>query len=249
VIAISGYRALLHQAVYKGLEEETNDVIERYRKHHREFDPAALAQRPAGTSALDDARVRSTQQYAIITESLGSYVLLDALAAAGTPNNGIVAHQIACRASQIHMLANQVAMLRLSRTRVRAAPDTPLAQDEALLGPSPTQPKNCSNDASPRPYVVGYHDPSDLLTFYLFHPPAGAPYSFETQLNTTMINVVAPFAPEIVPFVLADPDQAHVSGQETDRRIQNMVSFGSNGSEPSEALAPDPGPAPAPTRR
>jgi hypothetical protein len=240
VIAISRYRAVLHQAVYAGLAKETNDVIKRYiGKHQR----VMLQPEP---TLLGDRNLRLTQQYAIITESLGSYVLLDALGAATDRNKGLAGLKIACRASQIHMLANQVALLRLSRTRVKAEQGSALAQDEALLGRVDVKPMRCGDDGQQRPYVVGYHDPSDLLTFYLYHPAEGATYSFESQLDTRMINVVAPFAQEWVPFALADPDQAHVAGQQQDPRIQDMVSFGSNGFGPNTGLAPDPGPPPLP---
>ncbi len=70
--------------------------------------------------------------------------------------------------------------------------------------------------------------------------------SFEHKLKTQMISVVAPFGPEWLDFLLADPVQAHAAGQETDQRIENMVSFGSNGEVPNTKLEPDVGPAPPP---
>jgi hypothetical protein len=237
VIAISRYRAVLHRAVYAGLEAEATYVAKRC--------------------------CATNQRYAIITESLGSYVLLDALGAATRGNDGLAALVAACRASQIHMLANQVALLRLSRTRILPEKGSPLEADEALraqmtLPPNPP-PTSCGEalpagpvvgdddeDGRHRPYVVGYHDPSDLLTFYLYHPAPGATHSFELQLDSKMINVVAPYAPEWIPFALADPTQAHTAGQDTDPRIQAMVSFGSNGSEPNAKWTAYPGPPPAP---
>ena len=116
--------------------------------------------------------------------------------------------------------------------------------DKRGQGSAPSATFSCPGP-SPSPYIVGYHDPSDLLTFYLVHPPTGAKYSFESQLNTRMINVVAPFAEEAIPFFLADPLEAHSPGQEVDRRIEDMVSFGSNGCEANKGPAPDPGPAPS----
>jgi hypothetical protein len=85
-------------------------------------------------------------------------------------------------------------------------------------------------------FVAGYHDPSDLLTFYV--PPPGQQPAYVQQLRAKNINVVVPFAPVIIPGVLADPIQAHVDGQEIDQRIQDMVSFGSDGTSPNDRLVP-----------
>jgi hypothetical protein len=246
VIAMSGYRAVLHQAVHAALEAEKTDVIARFRVTHPNVQLFTPQQEHVGARILDEATLTQTQAYAIITESLGSYVLLDALAWATLHNLEVDGESIICGAAQIHMLANQISLLRLSRTRVEALPGAKVGEDKPGQGSAPASIVNCPGfPMRPSPYVVGYHDPSDLLTFYVVHPPKNARYSFESQLNTHVINVVAPFAQEDVPFILADPVQAHAGGQEVDERIENMISFGYNGYEANKGVAPDPGPAPS----
>jgi hypothetical protein len=247
VIATSGYRRVLHDAVRAGLGAEQADIIRRFNDRQPTAPMAgSTPQPPGGRTALDDPELQQTQAYAIITESLGGYVLHDALAWATQNDLKVGGESIICRASQIHMLANQVSLLRLSRVRVETAYGPNPDNYQERQGSTPSTTLNCGDVLRlPPPYVVGYHDPSDLLSFYVFHPPPGTQYSFEAQLNTKMINVVAPFGPEAIPFALASPVQAHSGGQETDPRIQDMISFGSNGDQPNHGLtrAPDPPPS------
>jgi hypothetical protein len=254
VITISGYRRVLNQAVRAALQAETNDVIDRYQKRHPNMVRMRQPGQDSSPTALDEPNLQQAEAYAVVTESLGSYVVLDALQwssdLTGNPENLI------CRASQIHMLANQMSLLRLSRIRVippAAAAPAAAAPERAASGEgsAPPSPGNCPppppTQTNPwRPYIVGYHDPSDLLTFYMYHPGADATHSFEHQMQSQMISVVAPYAPEAIPFVLADPWQAHSQGQETDPRIQDMVSFGSDGNVPNKSLVPVPSPPPPP---
>jgi hypothetical protein len=67
-------------------------------------------------------------------------------------------------------------------------------------------------------------------------PPPGLQPAYVQQLQAKNINVVVPFAPLYVPGVLANPVQAHSGGQEQDQRIQDMVSFGSDGTSPNDHL-------------
>jgi len=251
VIAISGYRQVLHQAVQKALEIESVDVGARqiFKQAHR-LRPT-MEQEAADRLTYKDAFLHPTvpQAYAIITESLGSYVVLDTLAwAAPQDTAGAEGASIICRASQIHMLANQVSLLRLSRTRAVLPSKTTADGDIRGQGSAPADPTNCTSEYGP-PYIMGYHDPSDLLTFYLPHPPPGARHSFEAQLDARMINVVAPFAQQVIPFVLVNPTEAHTEGQEIDPRIQAMVSFGSDGHQPNQQPTAFDGTPPRPASR
>jgi len=68
--------------------------------------------------------------------------------------------------------------------------------------------------------VVAYHDPNDLLTYYTSDQPGdmGA-----ANLNTT--NVVSPFSKIWVPFLVADPIDAHTD-QANQKIIMDMVVCG-----------------------
>jgi hypothetical protein len=251
VIAISGYREVLHKAVHEGLNAEGIDVGARLsaKAAGKTLSPAERISAGAEMfNTANSAEAQRTQAYAVITESLGSYVLLDALSWASVHNLQFDGESIVCRAGEIHMLANQVSLLRLSRVRVDPSPGAKAESGSPGRGSAPSAAVKCPGSPPP-PYIVAYHDPSDILTFYVPHAPVGAPLSFETLLNARMINVVAPFATQVIPFVLAAPDEAHVKGQEVDPRIQDMVSFGSNGREPNKGPAADLGPAPGAERR
>jgi hypothetical protein len=232
VIVMSGYEAVLREAVREGLDAEAQEVATRSLARDRTPGPVV---RSALAAAFDDPRRQQSPAYAIVSESLGSYVVLDTLEHATPQELRSGGQSILCRVTQVHMLANQISLLRMSRIRARLAgseveSEQQVPNPNAAAGPCPNQ--------MPR-YVVAYHDPSDLLTFYNQHRTTGR-LPYETRLNTNTINVVAPFAPLIIPGILADPVHAHAAGQETDARIQDMVAFGSNGEEPNHTFVPEP---------
>jgi hypothetical protein len=207
-IVMSGYEKVLREEVRLGLAAEREDVAQRM---HAPF---------------SDANKQQFQRYAMISESLGSYILMDTLGYAADDDLYIL-----CRSSQVHMLANQISLLRLSQIRATTALTGGVEKPETASDPAPHQ--QCWGAPGSRA-VVAYHDPSDLLTFYV--PPPGLQPAYVQQLQAKNINVVVPFAPLYVPGVLANPVQAHSGGQEQDQRIQDMVSFGSDGTSPNDHL-------------
>jgi hypothetical protein len=233
VIVMSGYEAVLREAVREGLDAEAREVVRR--SLARGGTPRPVVSSDLAT-AFDDPRKQQAQAYAIVSESLGSYVVLDTLERASPQELQSGGQSILCRVTQVHMLANQISLLRISRIRARLAGSQMESEQEVPSANAAAGP--CPNQSMPRS-VVAYHDPSDLLTFYTKHGTTGR-LPYETRLNTETINVVAPFAPLIIPGILADPVQAHTAGQETDARIQDMVAFGSSGVEPNHTLVPEP---------
>ena len=209
-IVMSGYEKVLREEVRLGLAAERDDVARRMH------------------AAFGDAYKQQSQRYAMISESLGSYILMDTLGYAS--DNDLY---ILCRASQVHMLANQISLLRLSQIRAALPLTGGVETPETANDVAPHRP--CWGSPGSRA-VVAYHDPSDLLTFYV--PPPGLQPAYVQQLQAKDINVVVPFAPVYVPGVLADPVQAHSSGQETDQRIQDMIAYGSNGTSPNDHVVP-----------
>ena len=175
--------------------------------------------------------------FALVTESLGGYVAFDALTSdasgdLGASDNPLI-HDLAplsatvlCRSVQAHLLANQIDLLSISDISVAdAAADnslgtTGLAETCAKITARLARPNGGVGAARPvwtGLRIVAYHDPNDQLTFYNRHGP-----------NFEVTNVVAPFANTWIPFLVVDPLGAHV-GQETDKRILDMVAFGSDG--------------------
>jgi Protein of unknown function (DUF2971) len=160
-------------------------------------------------------------RFAVISESLGSYVILDALGSASRQvqpplesTGGLTADEredrmpaeavAICGASQIHMFANQVPLLRLSEITVdrRAGPSGRGLAADALeycdkfdrnIGKKPGTPGFAARQ------IVAYHDPSDLLTYYLSDPPEAE------GANNRITNVVVPFAKTWIPLFVANP--------------------------------------------
>ena len=127
VIATSHtYRTVLRQAVREALQITARDAIGAA--------PAAVGT----TGGVDSSEIPDNYRYrfAFITESLGSYVISDALESLITPtsmpsasggDSEAYAQQMRaakfaiCGATQVHMLANQPALLRPSELSVSPA--------------------------------------------------------------------------------------------------------------------------------
>lgn len=212
-IVMSKFEGVIRAAAREAMAVEIADVASRKARVQLEMsgDQAVFQQ------ALDS----KDQRYAIITQSLGGFVLLDALTTPASSDaigrqdllHASAPENILCRAQQFHMLANQVTLLRLSQMTVglgegakAACPASPARQQARKNSDEPIQ-------------VVAYHDPNDQLTFY------NAGSSTEATLGVTTINVVAPFAPIWVWFLAADPSAAH-DGQKKNVRIMDMVALG-----------------------
>lgn len=247
VIATSSFRSVLRQAVREAMAHALSDA------QGREGSGAPAVNLVGST---DIATEFNNTRFAFISESLGSYVVHDALLQsisttpaaraereAFQPNalarsrESIAPKIVVCGASQVHMFANQLALLRLSELNVAGL--SGIASTEAGPPAAATSPsekhrshffKGCDpqsdGGASKSPgsfgaqQVVAYHDPNDLLTYYTSDQPAD---TGDKNLNTT--NVVSPFATIWVPFLLADPIGAH-TGHGKQKLIMDMVVCG-----------------------
>jgi hypothetical protein len=252
VIATSQFRTVLRQAVREAMVLTARDAIAAA--------PRSLAT-PGGTpggatpTIPDDYRYR----FAFITESLGSYVISDTLNSLAPPPSVTPASASAseaaaseyaeqmraakfaiCGATQVHMLANQLALLRPSELAVSKA-GTPENENSATDGnnaettPSTTSHahffRGCEESAwkSSHPQngvaygawqVVAYHDPNDLLSYYTSDRPGTV-----GAANAETTNVVVPFAPVWIPFVFANPITAH-TGQAKAPAIMDLLTCG-----------------------
>jgi hypothetical protein len=246
VIATSSFRSVLRQAVREAMAHALSD---------------ALTREGSGSPVINGGGVTgvATQfkntRFAFISESLGSYVVHDALqqSISSTPAaraereafqpdararslETVAPKIVVCGASQVHMFANQLALLRLSELNVAGPNGVELAGGTPAAAINPTEQhrshffRGCDSPidggASKSPgafsaqQVVAYHDPNDLLTYYTSDQPGD---TGDKNLNTT--NVVSPFTTIWVPFLLADPIDAH-TGHGKQKLIMDMVVCG-----------------------
>jgi hypothetical protein len=245
VIVTSSYRKLLGQAVKEML------ALARSEERLREGGAADVQ----AASVEEEIRRIGTShrtRIAFITESLGSYVVWDALrqaqsssksAAQGKPSAETEAVRIEdsattvviCSASQVHMFANQLALLRFSELEVSqlggvAPSESARDQTNGMRGESqeahffrgcpPRDVPARSEDDFPARHVVAYHEPNDLLTYYVSDRPG-----YVGQMNEHTTNVVIPYTHQWVWFLAADPVTAH-TGHPTVPMIMDMVACG-----------------------
>jgi hypothetical protein len=253
VIATSQYRTVLRQAVREAMVLTTRDAIAA-------APPSSVT--PGGTSAIPD---NYKYRFAFITESLGSYVISDALNSFVTPTSSAAASESTseadasqyeeqmraakfaiCGATQVHMLANQLALLRPSELTVSPA-GIPKSADSAKSGAQTTSSttshahffRGCEGRAweSSHPQngvaygawqVVAYHDPNDLLTYYTSDRPGTV-----GAANAETTNVVTPFTTVWIPFLFANPAKAH-TGQPKVPAIMDLLACGHSVGKQSE---------------
>jgi hypothetical protein len=262
-IATSAYRAILRQAVQEMLAMSLQEALAR-----------GHLDDPTDTDAQHELkRVEDSQmtRFAFISESLGSYVIHDALTASLLASSAapgpapapapapapdaqrttapslktVATIVVVCGASQVHMFANQLALLRLSELRVvhgrdgdaRASSSQGGVVDDNVPGRSHFF-RGCPTPEGPKPtsaagqfgaeQVVAYHEPNDLLTYYTSDRPG-----FVGDANRNTINVVVPYTTKWVYFLLADPSKAHTD-QPQQPAIMDMVVCGRQmGSRPA----------------
>jgi hypothetical protein len=229
-IATSDFRRVLHRTVREALGMALNAA--RAREGIQED-----ATDDVGDKELEQFRQKDRTRFAFITQSLGSYVVHDSLYATDDPARShvesIAPYVVICGATQVHMFANQLALLRFSELQVADGKSPKRTESEAARGEKPGRShffRGCQNQNGAgsakrgtefaAQQVVAYHDPNDLLTYYTSDRPG---YIGEKNVDTT--NVVAPFTGTIVPFLLADPMKAH-TGQATSRVIVDSVVCG-----------------------
>jgi hypothetical protein len=134
-----------------------------------------------------DGRDVHGQEFVVVSESLGSFVVLDA--ASNAHGDAPRAHEVVSRTSDLWFLANQFGLLELARIEGLSAhpqADALLAANAAppVKEPSPMQilrdwaaqaGDGGGSLAAPRTrQVVAFSDPSDILTFGVPNLPSGA---------------------------------------------------------------------------
>jgi hypothetical protein len=214
VIATSDFREVLRAAVLDSIGRVGSDVAKK------------VVQRAGGTSvpvapedvaaALDQARMDRRLRMAIITRSLGSYVLVDALSSSFGKESAAAAAAVVCRSDQVHLLANQLSLLTLSEISVNARPS--IESDAASRHPLRAFNAGCKGERSaglPTPQtVVAYHEPNDMLTMWV--PEDGYRPALKVH------NVVVPFA-KGVPWLFSDPLSAHIDQMKSRKMVDVMI--------------------------
>lgn len=259
-IATSSFRAVLHQAVREMLA-----IAVREARAQEGLD--ADIHDASGADELQRLAASGKTRFAFISESLGSYVVHDALTQAvyGSPAaaaearalqpdaqarrlEAIAPMVVICGASQVHMFANQLALLRFSELKVTDANGQTMTAAAAPAAPVPAEApgqvdrshffRGCppaAEAAQSAPtaghfaaqQVVAYHEPNDLLTYYTSDRPG-----IVGSNNHNTINVVVPFTTKWVWFLAADPAKAH-TGQPGKPVLMDMVACGRQlGKEP-----------------
>ena len=148
-----------------------------------------------GYAAAFDGRGAAGQEFVVVCESLGSFVVLDA--AADRFGDAPRARDVVAATSDLYFFANQFALLELAR--VTGLPAAPRAADLTRLAPAPPPEVSPPEDSppevspfavlsewaagatarpalavSPRPrQVIAFSDPSDILTYDV--PPLSVP--------------------------------------------------------------------------
>jgi hypothetical protein len=248
MIATSAYRTVLHQAVR---EMFALAVREARGRDGRPVDQPGVD----AVTELGQLASSNRTRFAFISESLGSYVVHDALAQSTAQTGAALAERAAlqpdanaraveaiapmvviCGASQVHMFANQLALLRFSELQVlgmdgmdvggtaQQLPDDPTPGRAHFFRGCPPPAALTQSASTPARFgaqqVVAYHEPNDLLTYYTSDRPGNVGTG---NLNTT--NVVVPYTTQWIWFLAADPITAH-TGQPEQAVIMDMVACG-----------------------
>ncbi len=211
VIAVGGFREILRRSVRQAIAIELREQAES-------GDPKA--------------------SFVIISQSLGSFVILDAALNPDPPTRQDAAADITaqsvyssfafttrspnllfCLTNQWLLLANQIPLLQLSD--LSGNPATALTSFQSLNPPcdDPTL-SIFSNDRPETTQVVAYHEPNDALTFYL--SDANSP---DAEHEFSYTNVISSFATVWIPWLVANPADAHTA-QMKRRDLVKMMTHG-----------------------
>jgi hypothetical protein len=183
---------------------------------------------------------------ALISESLGSYMLFDAIEALNRADaNSPAGEPLFSRLRQFYMFANQIPLLELAELRPRpgaptAAPSLESAKLSAFLdrvrrwrgarfrAPRRSEgaaPEIAPPETPPPLEIVAFTDPNDLLSYELnrrnYRGEGADPHAFETS------NVLYPNATAWL-GLFADPLTAH-TGYSSDPEVLDLVACGAAG--------------------
>jgi hypothetical protein len=120
-----------------------------------------------------EGRDTEGQEFVVVSESLGSFVVMDAFA--NLEGESATVRRVVSNTSDLYFFANQFALLELGRLGRAATPATSLAAGPTaaaepglhdLLTHWATTPRGARMAMAPRPrQIIAFNDPSDLLTF------------------------------------------------------------------------------------
>lgn len=192
-----------------------------------------------GVFANDQCNPISTSHasVALISESLGSYMLFDAIEALDRSNaNSPAGEPLFRRLRQFYMFANQIPLLELAELKPHpGAPETAALSitssklsaflDRVRRSHAPRRPERVKPAETAPLEIVAFSDPNDLLSYELRrenYREAGAdPHSFQTA-NILYPNATAWFG------LFADPLTAH-TGYSSNPEVLDLVVCGAGG--------------------
>ncbi len=245
VIATSQYRTVLRHATREMLKDALLEA--------RASDGIGVF--PKGLTAeaeLHRMAASGKTRFAFISASLGSYVISDTLVQSLSKSPEAEAEReffepdvavrtaeelapavVVCGASQLHMFANQLALLRFSELSVsgvgggneRGSAISPPAATKTtgahfFRGCPASEAKSGAGGAFGARQVVAFHEPNDLLTYYASDRPGDVGAD-----NEKTTNVVLSFTTNWIWFLAADPLTAH-TGYPNQDPIRDMVVCG-----------------------
>jgi hypothetical protein len=186
----------------------------------------------------------------IITHSLGGYMLMDAIdnelrnENCDTGPGSTAAGKILANTDYIYMMANQIALLDLSRlrfyprqlggTRPRDQLGATAAGSEIAMRfakcwtstqPKPSTLANGATESPPEKQIVAFSDPNDILSWRLRQKDLGVPRPERPSVKLT--NVYLSNGEFSIPFLFSDPVTAH-TGYFDSQTVMNLLLCGAN---------------------
>jgi hypothetical protein len=167
----------------------------------------------------------SDDDYAFLTHSLGSRIMIDSLQAvvqlASQEEDGTVDERVATlrdRRIPVFMLSNQLPLLQLGQT----APAVYDQMDQLCRPESPTEPGRLFDEIA----IVAFSDPNDLMSYAI--PRGYLDRHMDSRLCPSVVNVILNVAEVISVFGLgevANPMTAHL-GYDDDERVIGLITYG-----------------------
>lgn len=177
-------------------------------------------------AAQVDGKAPEDQTLVLVTESLGSFVVMDALRHA-PPASALT--EVVGRSDYLYFFANQFALLELGRIGgVEPSIEAGEPEPSALIGarregPASAAPQdaksllqNWADQAQPslrsERQIIAFSDPNDALTFLV--PPLD---------GVTVVNVQVKNGGWFIPFLLTDPAAAHTGHSRNKAVLRQML--------------------------